>query len=376
MTIIDRYLLRQFVQTFLICLVSLTGIFIVFDAFTNLDAFLNYGEKQGNVMAAMGKYYACHSVWFFNRTLGLITLTAAMFTVTWIQRHNELTALMAAGISRVRVVMPVILGAAAVMLLGVVNREFAIPQLREELAKRPRDLLGNSPRELEHQYDQNNLLIRGKAGFSDRRRIEKPVFRLPQEFDSYTRQVTASDAFYRPAEGDRPAGYLLEGVDQPKDLHLLPSLDIQGKRVIFTPKDNDWLKPGQCFIATDVTFEQLTDGRQWRDFSSTLELIRGLQTRGTDYSGASRVMIHSRFVQPLLDLTMLFLGLPLVAARGSRNVFFAMGLCGAVVSGFMLVVIGCQRLGAIYLISPALAAWAPLLLFAPVAVEMAFLMRK
>jgi len=66
----------------------------------------------------------------------------------------------------------------------------------------------------------------------------------------------------------------------------------------------------------------------------------------------------------------LFLGLPLVVTRGNRNVFAALGLCGAVVTVFMLVVMGSQRLGAIYAISPALAAWLPLILFAPVAVEM------
>ena len=36
MAIIDRYLLRQFVKTFVICYVSLTGLYIVFDAFTML----------------------------------------------------------------------------------------------------------------------------------------------------------------------------------------------------------------------------------------------------------------------------------------------------------------------------------------------------
>ncbi len=41
MRIIDRYLLRQFLHTFSICFLSLTGIFIVFDAFTNLEAFMH-----------------------------------------------------------------------------------------------------------------------------------------------------------------------------------------------------------------------------------------------------------------------------------------------------------------------------------------------
>ena len=50
MRIIDRYLLRQFVQTFLICFLSLVGLFIVFDLFTNLEEFVTCGKKAGGVM--------------------------------------------------------------------------------------------------------------------------------------------------------------------------------------------------------------------------------------------------------------------------------------------------------------------------------------
>ena len=207
MTIIDRYLLRQFTQTFVICLVSLTGMFVVFDTFTNLDSFLHYAEKQGSLLEVLGRYYVCHSVWFFDRTVGLVTLTAAMFTVAWLQRHNELTALMAAGIPRVRVVRPVIGAAIVVVFLGALNREMVIPLLRDELAKRPKDLVGDVPRELEHQYDRHNILIRGKAAYAEGQRIERPVFRLPPELASFARQVSAREAFYRPPKGNRPGGY-------------------------------------------------------------------------------------------------------------------------------------------------------------------------
>jgi len=84
-----------------------------------------------------------------------------------------------------------------------------------------------------------------------------------------------------------------------------------------------------------------------------------------------RVAIHARMVQPFLDITLVFLGLPLVVTRESRNVFVAIGLCLAVVTLFLLVVIGLQYLGAICLLDPALAAWAPLMLFVPPAVALA-----
>ena len=110
MHIIDRYMFRQFIQVFLICYCSLTGIYVVFGAFTNMESFLRCAKGM-QLFKLVACYYGYQSIFFFDRTSGLLTLMSAMFTVTWIQRHNEMTALMAAGISRIRVVMPVIIGA-------------------------------------------------------------------------------------------------------------------------------------------------------------------------------------------------------------------------------------------------------------------------
>jgi lipopolysaccharide export system permease protein len=80
-----------------------------------------------------------------------------------------------------------------------------------------------------------------------------------------------------------------------------------------------------------------------------------------------RVAIHTRLMQPFLDTTLLFLGLPFVITRTNRNPFIAIGLCLTVVSVFMVVVLGCQSLGTSGWLQPTLAAWLPLIVFAPVA---------
>lgn len=99
MWIIDRYLLRQFAQTFLICFLSLIGLYVVFDLITHLDEFVECGKRAGGVGAFILQYYSYQPILFFDRTGGLIALVSAMFTVAWIQRHQEMTALMAAGVS-------------------------------------------------------------------------------------------------------------------------------------------------------------------------------------------------------------------------------------------------------------------------------------
>jgi lipopolysaccharide export system permease protein len=66
-------------------------------------------------------------------------------------------------------------------------------------------------------------------------------------------------------------------------------------------------------------------------------------------------------------VTLLFLGLPLVLARSHRNLFVAAGQCLLLVGGFFVVALACQAMGNAVMISPALAAWLPLLIFAPIA---------
>ena len=95
--------------------------------------------------------------------------------------------------------------------------------------------------------------------------------------------------------------------------------------MLLTPRDYPWLKPGECFVVSDVSFEHLEAADNWRQFSSTAELIRGLRNRSLDFGADERLAIHARIVQPLLDVTLLFLGLPLVLSRSKRNVFLAIG---------------------------------------------------
>lgn len=374
MAIIDRYLLRQFLQTLAICYLSLAGLYVVFDAFTNLESFLHAAPTPRALFGIMAEYYGFRAIWFFDRTAGLLLLAAAMFTMAWIQRHNELVALEAAGISKRRVLRPVIAAAAVFIALAAANRELLIPRFRTQIARKPQDLLADRPRELMPQFDQRtDILIRGKATYAADQRIEAPSFLLPPELDYYARQIEAREAFYRPPQADRPGGYLLVGVEQPKDLATRQSLVVDGRPLVITPRDApDWLQPDQCFVASEVTFEQLTDLGAWREYSSTAQLIRGLRNPSLDFGARVRVTIHTRIVQPLLDLTLLFLGLPLVLSRYHRNVFAALGLCGLVVTAFTVVVLACQHLGAASILSAALAAWLPLMLFAPLAVELAW----
>jgi len=377
--IVDRYLLRQFIQSFLICFISLTGLYFVIDGFNNLDEFIRDAGDSGNLLAIMGRYYGYRTLSFFDSMSHILTLIAAMFTMTWIQRHHEMTALEAAGIPKSRIVMPLIGAVVAISLVAAANREWVIPSVRDELRYNAQDLRGSTGKPLRPRYDnETDVLLGGPASntFGNEKRIEKPDFYLPAGLNRYGSRVLADNAYYQPETADRPGGYLFRGVHEPKGLDGEASLSLGDKQILLTPRDYAWLKSGECFVVSNVSFEHLESAGNWLQLSSTAELVRGLRNRSLDFGAEERLAIHARIVQPLLDITLLFLGLPLVLSRSNRNVFLAIGLCLGIVIAFMLVVFGCKILGSSLLLEPALAAWLPLMIFVPCAVGLSQPLRE
>jgi lipopolysaccharide export system permease protein len=369
-TIIDRYVLRQFVQVLMICFLSLIGLYIVIDAFGHLDHFVDYADEHGSLIGVLTSYYTYRSIAFFDRMSGILALIALMFTVTWIQRHHEMTALLAAGVTRTRVLRPVLIAAVCVSLLAAANREVVMPSIREHLATDSKNLGGKHQDLTQARFDSNDIRIGGEQVMPSEKKIINALFFLPPRLNRYGKQIIAPEAQFLPANGDLPSGYLLTGVTEPKALLKEPSLTVDDVPVIITPTGNDWLKSDQIFVVSSLSYELLAAGSTWRDFASTPEMIRELRNPSSDLGADVRVAIHGRFMQPLLDTTLLFLGLPFVITRTSRNPFIAIGLCLAVVTIFMLVVLSCQYLGTNGWLTPSLAAWLPLIIFAPLAAAM------
>ncbi|HRX82018.1 MAG TPA: LptF/LptG family permease [Pirellulaceae bacterium] len=369
MSTFDRYLLRLFVKVLLACFVSMVGLYIVIDAFGNLDEFLGYGRVQGSVLAVIADYYSARIPWFFDHASGLLALVAGMFAITWLQKTNELTALMAAGVTTKRIIRPLVAAAIVVSIIAAANREFVIPEVRDKLVRNAQDWLGDTARPVDAVTDnRTDILIGGRASFAADQRIQEPTFTLHRPIGEFGRKLIAEDAFYHEPTAERPGGYLLEGVSYPDEHAEFPSASLDGEPVILSSSDNEWLSEDQLFVVSDVTFSDLACGPQYRTFASTGELVTGLSNPSLDFGLGTRVSMHARFVQPFLDVTLFVLGLPLVLSRQNRSVFVAAGLGIGIVIAYFLVTIVCQALGASgLLMSPALAAWAPLMILAPTA---------
>lgn len=376
MKLLDRYLLRQFVQIFVICFLSLMGLYLVIDLFGHLDSFSQQAKREGSLLGVIVKYYGYQSLGFFDRTSGILAMIAAMFTVTWLQRHQEMTAMLAAGISKFRIVRPLVLAAIAVSLISMASREFILPQIRDQLTRSTKDLGGTEARTLEARLDsQTEILIGGEQTVAIQRKIIKPTFFLPRSLKEFGNQLVAREAVYLDATDFHPAGYLMLDVTSPNRIDGRESLRQEGREIVMTVREHPWLEPGQAFVVSQLPFQLLANGSSWRNYASTNELIQALNRPSTDLGADVRVSVHARVVQPVVDTTLLMLGLPLMFSRRQRNIFLSMGICFSVAIVFALATIACQSLGGISLLRPTLAAWLPIMVFLPVAVGMSHTLR-
>ncbi len=368
MTRIDRYLAFLYIRVFLVCFLTLAGLLMVAQIFTNLDEFIQYGKIRGNLPLALAEYFGPVMLNIYDQTCGLLTLLAMLFVIAWLYRTNELTAMLAAGISKARILRVLLCLSLMAIVLGVAVREFWIPQWSHILTKKPQDLQGTErilPIRPTEDREQG-MLIAGRNLVNNTQSIQGPVFRLFGPASKLATQINGENARYLEATEEHGSGYLVEGVLD-KDLLLKGSIQFEGIDYIRLPSDTPWLKPTECFLPSLFEFDMLRGGTA-KQFASTTDLLWRLKHQSEYYGDDLKLLIHRRFVQPWLDLTQLLLGLPFVLTTRNRNVIQLSIACLITFGIFYAVNTGLGVLGSSSVwISPSFAAWAPLLLFAPIA---------
>src|SRR4051812_41968640 len=160
MRILDRQRYWAFFKAYVVCFIALVGLYIVIDAFSNLDEFAERADGAVELFQVMGRYYLIHMIQFYDRLCGVVGMMAAIFTVTWMQKNNELLAMLAAGVSTQRVIRPVWISSILVSLLAMVNQEVLMPAYAVELQK-THDDDGNRKLQISSRYDADNIVFHG-----------------------------------------------------------------------------------------------------------------------------------------------------------------------------------------------------------------------
>ena len=124
MRLLDRYLFRELLAPLAYCLGGFLIFWISFDAFKSLP---DFQEDKLHLFDIL-EYYLAMTPEFMVTVLPIALLLALLYALTNHARHNEITAMRAAGVSLWRVCLPyLIVGLLASIALFVMN-EFLVPR--------------------------------------------------------------------------------------------------------------------------------------------------------------------------------------------------------------------------------------------------------
>ena len=349
----------------------LIGLYVILDMVFNFDelAELKASEQQGTLAAwavawSIVDYYFHQSFLIFVHLSGIIPVVAAAFTFIRMSRFNELTAILAAGVSLLRVAAPVIFcGVVINILLLPITQELIIPSMIPKLTLKHDELAENKTKsfQIRAMQDKNNSLL--NAGR------------------------------YTPGADGKPASIAVVDVIE-RDADYRPSSHITADHAEYDPSLGGWkltnglrisgLLAGQVrsrpepveLWKSSINPEEIALYRSG-DFVDLLPTakINELLARPKSYGTTSLMRVkHFRLAQLLMNIILLLLAIPCVLTRepgtlkqGALKAGILSGLCMAI-AFIMRQVAGNPPAGEKWInLWPALMAWVPIFIFLPIA---------
>jgi len=214
MSLIDRYIARQFLTNVVLLFVILFSFIVVIDVSLNIDQFLDMAKRlgaqagqqdPGTIRKSVLSVLLIADLWWpkllqlYNFLLGMIMVGAMGFTFSQMSKNRELIALMAAGIGLHRIIKPIILVALGLTTLQVINQELIIPRIAPLLVRGHEDAGDHrlSVDSVPLTLDGQGRLFRA-ASFDANTNTLEGLYILERDEQGHTsKSITAASATYR-----------------------------------------------------------------------------------------------------------------------------------------------------------------------------------
>lgn len=121
-TILDRYILRQFLGTYVMATILFLAVIAMFDITEKLDAFLTAPLKE-----TIFDYFASFLPYFANQLSPLFVFIAVIFFTSKLAGNSEIIAILSSGVSYKRLLRPYMVGATLLAALTFALSNYIIP---------------------------------------------------------------------------------------------------------------------------------------------------------------------------------------------------------------------------------------------------------
>jgi lipopolysaccharide export system permease protein len=361
MKILDRYVAKNFLVGYAIAFCVLIGLRIIIDLFVHLDEFTEHTDLTAMaVVKNMLVFYVLNCTLYFREFAGMITVVAASFSFGKMVRSNELVAVMASGVSLKRVIGPIILLALLLTGVLVIDQEFIIPSLADKLVRSHDDIPGQESYNIKFISDGNGSLI-----FSGRFEVGKSTLYNPTII---TRRMNADSYIWEVTGRIDAEKAVYNGKAKPKGWDLTNGRTFEiGSAKGVQPKD---------FYASDITPSEIpirlkSEHKTLLSWRQLAALVKQAEEGKIKDSRELYSQKHFRVTEPIINLVMLMVCLPILVCRDPKAMKSAVTISFAVVGGCFVATFICKMIAPETNVSNfyqiGFYAWLPIFIFLPIA---------
>lgn len=346
--ILDRYIIRKFLGTYVFAIILLLAIVVMFDVNEKLDAFL-----KAPLRATVLDYYVNFLPYFANQFAPMFTFIAVIFFTSKLAGNSEIIAMLSTGMSFGRLMRPYLVSAAVIATATYVLDAYIIPPANVKRINYTNTYVKNK----RVDYGSNIMLMvqPGQIAYMSRYdNITKTGAKFSLESFDENKQLrsrlTAQSIVWDTLYNWRVNDYVIRDFTDNREIIT------KGTRldtiIPFEPRD---------FLISKTDHEKMTTA----DLS---EYIDGQRRRGVGNIASFEVEYHRRFAMTAAAFILTVIGMSL----SSRKVKGGMGVnigIGLVLSfSYILFMTITQTFALSGLTSPMVAMWIPNVLFSIVAV--------
>ena len=346
MKIIQRYVLKEYLKLFALCLSATVGLYLIVDILEKLDTLLHYNAPVGLAVS----YFLFKIPMIIYQMIPVTVLLSTLLTLGMMARHNEITVLRASGISLARIVAPLIIVSLILPLVLVVGDEFVISPFAfkaeqiKEVSIKKKERRGFFNKDQLWYHNGRNIYYVKK--FDAKLDILKELTIL-----------TFDDQFVLTRRLDAAWAQWYNGDWHFYQVNLKTFTD--GK----ISQQQNYARKIIKFPETPQTFKIVEKKAEEMSFSELRELANNLQAQGYDAT-KYRVDMQAKLSFPFAALIMVFVGIPFALKTGrSKGIALGIGISLCIAFLYWATFSLSVALGHSGVLPPLLAAWFTNILF-------------
>ena len=348
MRILDWYILKRYLVTFLFTLLILIPIAVAIDISEKIDKFLR--DDTLTAFAIINDYYKNFIIYYANTFMPLALFIAVILVTTKLSNNTEIVAMTNAKISFTRFLYPYFIGATLVTIFALAMNHYVVPnssKVRNNFEKtyiRKAKFGENSIHDFSLQLSDSSYIYLKSYNF---RFSSGTYFSLEYYDDTELKyKLTADNIKWREKDS-------IFDLTNYKIRKIFPKMDSISSGIVldttftFTPKD--------LMFKSTLSQEMPTD--------ELIEFIDISRKRGVKNLNAYLVELHKRTSLPISSyiLTIIAVALTFKKRRGGVGVNLALGIGIMFIYVFFLKV--SEVLGAVAGVNSLLYVWFPNIVF-------------